>query len=58
MNYYNIYHNSIKINNRPLNEEEVENVKNSPTIHKKNNITNKLESIDVTDLKFVRTIII
>ena len=38
MNYYNIYFKGKKINNRPLNDEELKNVKEQKEIYKHNNI--------------------
>lgn len=58
MKYYNLYYFGSKINNRPLTEEETDNIKNQTQIYKKNNINNKLESISVKDINFVKTIII
>lgn len=58
MKYYNLYYKGSKLNNRPLNEEETNNVKQSLEIHKKNDVTNKLESIPVYKIKFIKTIMI
>lgn len=58
MKYYNLYYFGTKINNRPIKEDEVDTIKQSKQIYKKSQITNKLESIDVNNIKFVKTIII
>lgn len=58
MKYYNLYYLGTKINNRPITEEEANTIKQSEQIYKKNQITNKLESVDVNNIKFVKTIII
>ena len=58
MKYYNLYYLGSKINNRPITEEEVDNIKQHMQIYKKNQITNKLEAIHVADINFVKTIII
>jgi hypothetical protein len=58
MNYYNIYFKGKKINNRPLNDEELKNVKEQKEIYKHNNITNSLEKISTNDIYAVKTIII
>lgn len=58
MKYYNIYYKGIKINNRPLTEEDAAIIKNETSIRKKNIITNKIELIPVDQIKFVNTIII
>jgi len=58
MKYYNLYYLGTKINNRPIDEDEIDTIKQSKQIYKKNQITNKLESIDVKNIKFVKTIII
>ena len=58
MKYFNLYYNGTKINNRPITEEEADNIKQHEQIYKKNQITNKLESIYVDKIKFVKTIII
>ena len=58
MNYYNIYFKGKKINNRPLNDEELKNVKEQKEIYKHNNITNSLEKISINDIYAVKTIII
>ena len=58
MNYYNIYFKGKKITNRPLNDEELKNVKEQKEIYKHNNITNSLEKISTNDIYAVKTIII
>ena len=58
MNYYNIYFKGKKIHNRPLNDEELKNVKEQKEIYKHNNITNSLEKISTNDIYAVKTIII
>ena len=58
MNYYNIYFKGQKINNRPLTDEELKNIKEQKEIYKHNNITNSLEKISTNDVYAVRTIII
>ena len=58
MNYYNIYFKGKKINNRPLNDEELKNGQEQKDIYKRNNITNSLEKISTNDIYAVKTIII
>lgn len=58
MKYYNIYYKGLKINNRPLTDEDTEFIKNENFINKKNMITNKIEQIPTNQIKFVKTIII
>lgn len=58
MNYYNIYFKGNKLNNRPLNENEILEVKKKKEIYKHNNISNSLEKIDVSKISYVKTIII
>ena len=58
MNYYNIYYKDNKLNNRPLSEDEVFNVKNLKEIYKRNNISNKLEKIDTSKITYIKTILI
>ena len=47
-----------KINNRPLTQEQLDEVLKTNEIHKRNNITNKLESIPVNKLNVIKTIIL
>lgn len=58
MNYYNIYYKDNKLNNRPLSEDEISNVKNLKEIYKRNNISNKLEKIDTSKITYIKTILI
>lgn len=58
MNYYNIYYKDNKLNNRPLSEDEVSNVKNLKEIYKRNTISNKLEKIDTSKITYIKTILI
>ena len=58
MNYYNIYYKDNKLNNRPLSEDEVFNVKNLKEIYKRNTISNKLEKIDTSKITYIKTILI
>ncbi len=58
MKYFNIYYKEQKINNRPLTQEQLDEVLKTNEIHKRNNITNKLESIPVNKLNVIKTIIL
>lgn len=58
MKHFNLYYKDIKINNRPINEQELESIKRSEVISKRNNITGKIESIPVDKINIVKTIII
>lgn len=58
MKYYNLYYKDLKINNRPITEDELKSVKESKTIYKRNNVTQKLESISVKEIHIRKTIII
>lgn len=58
MNYYNIYHKGQKLNNRPISENELKEVKTKKEIYKHNNITNSLDKILVNEIQYVKTIII
>ena len=58
MKYYNVYYKGVKLNNRPVTEEEKINIQNSQEIHKRNSITNRLEKIDTANLRYVKTLII
>ena len=56
--YYNLYYNNVKINNRPINENDLDTIKKSRIIAKRNPITNKLESISFDKIEVVKTILI
>ena len=58
MNYYNIYFKGHKINNRPLTDNDLNEIKNKKEIYKRNNISNTLEKISVDKISIVKTIII
>ena len=58
MTYYNLYYKNVKLNNRPITEEEKLNVIKSKEIYKKNSINNHLEKINTSEIKFVKTIVI
>ena len=58
MTYYNLYYKNVKLNNRPITEEEKLNVIKSKEIYKKNSINNHLEKINTSEINFVKTIII
>lgn len=58
MKCFNIYYKDVKINNRPLNDEDIKSIKESKIIYKRNNITNKLESIPVNKIKIIKTVLI
>ena len=58
MKYYNLYYRDSKINNRPITEQDLEVVKKSKNISKRNFITGKLELIPVNQIEVVKTIII
>lgn len=58
MKYYNLYYKGVKINNRPINEEEKANVIRSKEIYKRNSISKRLEKINADDVSYVETIII
>lgn len=58
MKYYNIYYKDTKINNRPLTDEELDTIKNSKSIYKRNSITEKLEEIPINKIRIIKTILI
>lgn len=58
MNYYNMYYQGRKINNRPITDQEMIDIKEQNEIYKRNNITNKLIKIPVNDIQYVKTILI
>lgn len=58
MRYYNIYYKENKLNNRPLTEDEINNIKEAKEIYKRNNVSGKLESIDTSKINYIKTIII
>jgi len=58
MTYYNLYYKNVKLNNRPITEEEKLNVIKSKEIYKKNSLNNHLEKINTSEINFVKTIII
>jgi hypothetical protein len=55
---YNIYYKNSRVNNRPLNYDELKKVYEQKVIYKKNNITNDLTEIPVQELEIVKCIII
>lgn len=58
MKYYNLYYLDSKLNNRPLNDEELEAVKKSRMISKRNSVTGKLENIPINNIRIIKTILI
>ena len=58
MKYYNLYYLDSKLNNRPLNEEELEAFKKSRMISKRNSVTGKLENIPINNIRIIKTILI
>lgn len=58
MKCFNIYYKDMKINNRPLSDDDIKSLKESKYIYKRNNITNKLESIPVNKIQIIKTILI
>lgn len=58
MDYYNIYYYGKKLNNRPIPEDQLEEIKDKEDIYKRNNLTNVLEKIPTNKLNFIKTIII
>jgi hypothetical protein len=58
MKYYNLYYRDSKINNRPITEEDLELIKKTNQISKRNMITGKLEVIPSNKIKVVKTILI
>ena len=58
MKYFNVYYKDIKINNRPLTEDDIKSIKDSKFIYKRNNITNKLENIPTNKIKIIKTTLI
>jgi hypothetical protein len=58
MNYYNIYYKGKKLNNRPLTNSDVDEIKEKKEIYKRNNLTNKLDRIPVNSIQYVKTILI
>jgi len=58
MKYFNLYYLDMKLNNRPLTEEELEEVKKSKLISKRNSITGKLENIPIDRINIVKTILV
>lgn len=58
MNYYNLYHKGRKLNNRPVTDEEISEIKKKKEIYKRNNITNNLEKISINEIQYVKTILI
>ena len=55
---YNIYYKGTKLNNRPLSESDIIEIKNKKTIYKRNQIFNELEEIPTKDISYIKTIII
>ena len=58
MIYYNLYYKDSKINNRPITDKDLELVKESKTISKKNRLSGKIEEIPVSKIQIVKTILI
>lgn len=58
MKYYNLYYQDIKINNRPITEDDLNIVKQQKSISKRNSITGKLEIMPIDKIKIVKTIVI
>ncbi len=58
MNYYNIYFKGQKLNNRPINEDEINQVKSKDEIYKRNKLTNTLYKIPTNKIQYVKTILI
>lgn len=58
MNYFNLYFKGRKLNNRPITEEEISEIKKKKEIYKRNNITNDLEKIPINQIQYVKTILI
>ena len=58
MEYYNIYYHGKKLNNRPIPEDQIPEIKSKDEIYKRNSITNTLEKIQTKKINFVKTIII
>jgi len=58
MNYFNLYFKGRKLNNRPVTDEEISEIKKKKEIYKRNNITNNLEKISINEIQYVKTILI
>lgn len=58
MNYYNLYYKESKLNNRPVNKDDLGNIMKAKNICKRNMITGKLENIPTNRIHIVKTIII
>jgi hypothetical protein len=58
MKYFNLYYLDTKLNNRPLNEDELETFKKSKIVSKRNSITGKIENIPVDRIRVIKTIVI
>ena len=58
MNYYNIYYRGKKLNNRPINDIEIQAIKEKKEIYKRNELTNNLENIPTNNISIIKTIII
>ena len=58
MNLYNIYYKGTKINNRPLSDNDINEIRSKKEIYKRDNITDKLNKISVNELQYVKTILI
>ena len=58
MDLYNIYYKGMKINNRPLLENDINEIKTKKEIYKRDTITDKLNKISVNELQYVKTILI
>ena len=59
MKYYNMYYKNMKINNRPLKEDDLKSIYNSKKyIIKHNSLTNKNEQIPLSEIQLIKTIVI
>jgi hypothetical protein len=58
MEYYNLYYLGNKLNNRPVDKEQLNNIMNEKNISKRNPLTGKLDHILTKQISIVKTIII
>ena len=58
MKYYNLYYKDSKLNNRPVNEMQLDTILNQKHIYKRNSITNKIEDIPTNQIQIIKTILI
>ena len=59
MKYYNMYYKNMKINNRPIKDEDLKHIFNSKKyIIKHNSLTNKNEQIPLSEIQLIKTIVI